>query len=226
MFPVFAAFYYWLPKITGRILDERLGKVSFWLMFIGFNAAFFPMHITGILGMPRRQYTYPAGLGWGDWNLASTIGAFLLAFGILLSIINFFVSQRRGRLAGENPWNADTLEWDVPSPPPVYGSVHIPTVASRHPLWDPHDESEDPDGLRILDQGRFTLSTTSLDGHTVAIAQMPEDSLMPFFASLAITLVFVAVLLTWLWLALGGFVLTFVFLAFWMWPKTPKRLAT
>lgn len=226
MFPVFAAFYYWLPKITGRMLDERLGKISFWIMFIGFNAAFFPMHISGILGMPRRQYTYPAGLGWGDWNLASTIGAFLLAFGILLSIINFFISQRRGRLAAENPWNADTLEWDMPSPPPVYGTVHIPTVASRHPLWDPHDESEDPDGIRILDQGRFTLSTTSLDGHTVAIAQMPGDSLMPFFASLAITLVFVAVLLTWLWLALGGFVLTFIFLAFWMWPKAPKRLAT
>lgn len=225
LFPVFAAIYYWYPKITGRMLDETLGKISFWLMFLGFNAAFFPMHLLGILGMPRRQFTYPGGLGWGSWNLASTIGAFILAFGILLSIINFFVSNRRGRLAGNNPWNADTLEWDVPSPPPVYGSVHIPTVTSRHPLWDEHDEEEDPEGVRILDQGRFTLSTSTLDGRTLAIAQMPEDTLMPFICSLAITLIFVAVILNWLWVALGAFVFTFFIVGVWMWPETPKRLA-
>lgn len=225
LFPVFAALYYWYPKITGRMLDERLGKVSFWVMFLGFNAAFFPMHLLGILGMPRRQFTYPGGLGWDSWNLASTVGAFTLAFGILLSIINFFVSYRRGKLAGNNPWNADTLEWDVPSPPPVYGSVHIPTVASRHPLWDEHEEEEDPEGLRILDQGRFTLSTSWLDGHTEAIAQMPEDTPLPFITSLAITLVFVAVILNWLWVALGAFVFTFFLLGVWMWPEAPKRLA-
>ncbi len=218
LLPVFAAFYYWLPKITGRMLDETLGKISFWIMFIGLNVAFFPMHILGIIGMPRRQYTYPGGLGWDSLNLTATIGAFMLAFGILLSIWNFFKSLH-GPLAGRNPWNADTLEWDIPSPPPPYGSVHIPTVVSRHPLWDDHDEEEDPGDKRVLDQGRFTLATTPLDGYTVALARMPEDTLMPLVASLTITLVFVGLLLNWLWVALAGFLATVVVSMIWLWPK-------
>lgn len=110
MFPVFAGFYYWLPKMTGRMLSERLGKISFWVSFIGFNLAFFTMHILGVEGMPRRIYTYPRGLTWEPLNILVTIGAFILGVGILLSIINFFWSLKNGTPAPKNPWNADTLE--------------------------------------------------------------------------------------------------------------------
>jgi len=219
MLPVFAAFYYWLPKVTGRMMSEALGKVSFWFIFVGLNVAFFPMHILGIIGMPRRQWTYPAGLGWGSLNMMATIGAFAIAFGIALSIWNFFVSLRVGRLAGHNPWNADTLEWDVPSPPPPYGSVHIPTVVSRHPLWDDHEEEEDPRDERILDQGRLTLATTPLDGRLFGIARMPEDTVTPLLANLALTLIFVALILKSLWVALGGFVVLVVISGIWLWPE-------
>ena len=131
MFPVFAAFYCWLPKITGRMLNETLGKISFWIMVVGFNVGFFPMHLLGIEGMPRRIYTYAPGLGLDSLNFISTIGVFILGFGMLLSLWNFFSSVILGRgvLAGKNPWGADTLEWSTDSPPAPYGSVHIPTAA-------------------------------------------------------------------------------------------------
>src|SRR5579862_6771028 len=136
MFPVFAAFYYWLPKMTGRLMDETLGKWSFWVMFIGFNVGFFPMHILGLLGMPRRIYTYESGLGFDGLNITVTIGAFVLGVGILLSILNFFNSVRSGKVAGCNPWNSDGLEWETNSPPESYAVAHIPVVVTRHPLWD------------------------------------------------------------------------------------------
>src|SRR5581483_8223454 len=111
VFPFFAAMHYWYPKVTGRLYDERLGRLSFWLFFVGFNVLFFPMHIAGLLGMPRRVYTYPAGMGWGVYNLIETIGGFVLAGGILLVVANFVLSRWTGALAGPNPWGADTLEW-------------------------------------------------------------------------------------------------------------------
>ncbi len=111
VFPLFGAFYYWFPKMTGRLLSERLGKWNFWLFFIGFNVAFFPMHILGLHGMPRRVYTYPAEMGWGTLNMISTIGAFTIALSVLLFIVNVLVSRRRGEPAGDNPWGAGTLEW-------------------------------------------------------------------------------------------------------------------
>lgn len=153
VFPVFAGFYYWLPKMTGRMMDEKLGKLSFWVMFIGFNLGFFPMHNLGLLGMPRRIYTYPAGVGFDGLNELVTFGAFLFGIGILISILNLLYSLRAGRPAGENPWNADTLEWSTSSPPKAFGSEHIPVVVSRHPLWDDFEEEEYPDNDRVLDWG-------------------------------------------------------------------------
>ena len=191
-------------------------------MFIGFNVAFFPMHITGLLGMPRRIYTYPAGLGWQPWNLASTVGAFVLAAGILISLWNFFVSMRSGEIAGRDPWQADSLEWDMPSPPPSYGTVHIPTVRSRHPLWDEHDEEDDPGGQRILDDGRLTLASTSLDADVLALARMPEDTITPLLLALALTLLFTALILKWLWVALAGLILMAVVTGVWLWPEGRK----
>jgi cytochrome c oxidase subunit 1/cytochrome c oxidase subunit I+III len=219
MLPVFAAFYYWYPKMTGRMLGERLGKVSFWWIFIGLNLAFFPMHILALMGMPRRQYTYAQGLGWGAINLVETIGAFILGFGILLTIINFIKAVRGGAMAGSNPWNADTLEWSTSSPPPSYGSVHIPTVRSRNPLWDEHEEEYDPDGERILDQGRLTLASTALDAFPHSLTRIPEDSITPLLLALSMTGVFTALLFTRLWIAVGFAVASLIINAIWLWPK-------
>ncbi len=225
VFPVFAGFYYWLPKMSGRLMNERLGTWSFWLMFVGINVTFFPMHVLGIEGMTRRIYTFSSGLGWDSMNQLATIGSFILSVGILLSIINFFSSLRGGKLAGGNPWNADTLEWSTESPPAVYGSIHIPTVVSRHPLWDDYDEEEDPNDSRVLDQTRLTLSSTALDAEPVSLAYMPEDSLWPFFFNLGMTVFFVALIVKWLWLALAGVIAMLVFNAIWLWPKPLKRPA-
>ncbi|HLI27995.1 MAG TPA: cytochrome c oxidase subunit I [Chloroflexota bacterium] len=135
-FGISAAAYYWFPKITGRLLDERLGKLHFWLTVIGFNLTFFPMHWLGLQGMPRRVYTYPDLPGWGLWNLVETIGAFILAASVLVFLWNVSVSLRRGALAGDNPWNAWTLEWATTSPPPAYNFATLPPIRSARPLWD------------------------------------------------------------------------------------------
>jgi cytochrome c oxidase subunit I len=223
VFPVFAAFYYWLPKITGRMMSDRLGAWSFWVMFIGFNLTFFPMQILGLLGMPRRIYTYPAVTGWGWLNMLESVGTAILTIGILISVWNLFRSLRSGALAGDNPWNADTLEWDTTSPPAVYGTEHIPVVETRHPLWDPFDESSDPTGDRVLDEGRVTVVTTALDAAPIAIAKMPEDTLMPFVMAVAMTVVFAAVLLKALWIAGLATLVCFIVMAAWLWPE-PERV--
>jgi cytochrome c oxidase subunit 1/cytochrome c oxidase subunit I+III len=219
VFPVFAALYYWLPKMTGRMMDERAGRWSFWLMFVGFNLAFFPMHLTGLAGMPRRIYTYPSGMGWDGTNLLITVGAAVLAVGVLVSLLNFVLSARSGAPAGPNPWNADTLEWSLDSPPPVYASAHIPTVASRHPLWDAHDEEYDPGGERILAEGRLTLATTWRDARPVAISQMPEDTATPLLLALALTALFSALLLKALWFLAAFAVISLIVAAVWLWPR-------
>ncbi|MGH9562452.1 MAG: cytochrome c oxidase subunit I, partial [Terracidiphilus sp.] len=225
VFPVFAGFYYWLPKMTGRMMSERLGKWSFWIMFIGFNVGFFPMHILGLLGMPRRIYTYQQGLGFTHWNMVVTVGAFVLGLGILLSIINLFVSLRAGVYAGPNPWNADGLEWSTDSPPKPYGSEHIPLVASRHPLWDDFEEEEDPDNDRVLAGGRLTPTTTVLDAVPMGIATIPEESLAPLWMSLALFAFFTTMAWQLVWWALGTLVVTFLIGCWWMWPRTEKEIA-
>jgi cytochrome c oxidase subunit I len=136
VFALFGGFYYWLPKITGRLLSEKLAKWHFWLMFFGMNATYFPMYILGLSGMPRRVFSYSASQGWGPLNLLSTIGAFTIATSVLIFIINFFTSMRKGEKAGNDPWDAQTLEWTVSSPPPAYNFAQIPVVSSRRPFWD------------------------------------------------------------------------------------------
>jgi cytochrome c oxidase subunit I+III len=139
LFPVLAGFYYWLPKMTGRMLNERLGKWNFWVLFVGVNLTFFPMHFVGLRGMPRRVYTYPAGMGW-DWlNAAESAGAVVTVVGVLLFLINVFWSRKSGAIAPANPWGAATLEWAMSSPPPEYNFTVIPTVRGREPLWERHD---------------------------------------------------------------------------------------
>jgi cytochrome c oxidase subunit 1 len=136
LFTIFAAIYYWFPKVTGRLLSERLGKWHFWIFVIGFNLTFMPQHISGVLGMPRRIYTYEAGRGLELWNALSTAGVPFQIAGVLLLVINIAWALRRGAPAGDDPWDAWTLEWTTTSPPPEYNFETIPTVRSRRPLWD------------------------------------------------------------------------------------------
>ena len=144
LFSLFAAFYYWFPKMSGRMLSEKLGRLHFWLFLIGFHMTFDFMHIPGILGMPRRIYTYEPGRGWDTWNLIITIGVAFQAAGILVFIYNLFSSYLRGEPAGNDPWDAWTLEWSTSSPPSDYNFAKIPVVRSRRPLWD-IKHPEDPD---------------------------------------------------------------------------------
>ena len=221
--PVLGATYFWFPKMTGRMMDERLGRWNFWLVFIGLNVAFLPMHLTGLYGMPRRVYTYREGMGWDTLNLITTIGGFILAAGMLLFLVNVVRSLRRGLPAGPNPWDAATLEWSVPSPPPPYNFAVIPTVASRHPLWEDrlqeeHAKSSLERGL-LLGRGREVVATTPLDGEPDLILEMPEDTIAPFLLAVALTLCFVALLLKLLVLAaVAGAGAAFALL-FWLWPR-------
>ncbi|HEX6121602.1 MAG TPA: cbb3-type cytochrome c oxidase subunit I, partial [Ktedonobacterales bacterium] len=144
---MFAGFFYWWPKFSGRLLNERLGQLQFWLFLIGLNLAFFPMHILGLMGMPRRQYTYPSGLGWDGLNLASTIGAFTLAVGVLIFVVNVIITLRKKADAVGDPWSGFTLEWATTSPPPPENFATIPVVRSRRPVWD-MNHPEDPDWRR------------------------------------------------------------------------------
>jgi len=133
---IFAGLYHYFPKITGRLMNEPLGKWHFWINFVGMNLTFFPMHFSGMLGMPRRIYTYDSGQGWDSYNLMSSIGAYMLAVATLIFFYNFFTSRKRGAIAGHNPWHAGTLEWSIPSPPPEYNFATLPQVTSRYPLWE------------------------------------------------------------------------------------------
>lgn len=223
--PVFAAFYYWLPKMTGRLMHETAGKWSCWTMFAGFNLAFFPMHVMGLLGMPRRVYTYPAGMGWGTLNLTATIGAFILAFGILISLFNFFWSLRHGAPAGPNPWNAESLEWTVSSPPPVYGHKVILQVESRHPLWD---EATHPFAVQALEQSgddRVTLATSALDAEPKALSHMPGETITPLLLSLALTVAFVSIIFRQPVAAGAGLLAVAALLARWFWPEANQEAA-
>lgn len=227
VFPVVGAIYYWFPKFSGKLMNERLGKWNFWTMFIGFNVGFFPMHILGLAGMPRRIYTYQDGLGWGTLNLIVTLGSYVFAVGILLTIINVFVSLRRGKVAGPNPWDAPSLEWSVSSPPPPYNFAVIPIVASRYPLWEdrlqhrdnPDDDASSLERGLLLDKGRETIGTTSLDAEPDVILKMPGDTYAPLVLAVALTALFVGALLQAWWLLLAGLAASVIAATHWLWPE-------
>ena len=223
VFPVVGGIFYWFPKFTGRLMNETLGKWTFWVMFIGFNVGFFPMHILGLAGMPRRIYTYPEGLGWGPLNLVVTLGSYVFAIGVLLFFVNVFVSLKRGKPAGNNPWDAASLEWSTSSPPPVYNFAVIPTVASRYPLWEGRlnqgeDRSSTQQGF-LLDKGRETMGTTSLDAEPDVILKMPPDSYSPLLLALALAAVFIGALLHSWWLLGACLVVTLLASIAWLWPR-------
>jgi cytochrome c oxidase subunit I len=223
VFPVIGGIYYWFPKVTGRLMNEALGKWSFWVMFLGFNLAFFPMHILGLEGMPRRIYTYSDRLGWGIPNLVVSIGAFVFALGILIFLINFSISLKRGERASNNPWDAPSLEWSTSSPPPVYNFAVIPVIASRYPLWEERlREKEDRSSIRsglLLDRGRETVGTTLLDAEPNVILEMPGDSYLPFILTLGMTAFFSSLMMHSWWGGGISIVVMLVVSVAWLWPR-------
>ncbi|MDQ9172122.1 cytochrome c oxidase subunit I [Oxalobacteraceae bacterium R-40] len=218
VFPLFAAFYYWAPFVSTRPLSERLGKWAFWLMFIGFNVSFFPMHITGLAGMPRRVYTYGEETGWGPLNMLSTVGAYIVAAGVLIFLIDMAKNFRMGSKNAGNVWNAGTLEW---LPSDNYANRSIPIITSREPLWDQPNLAEDVDAGRYYlpntaTGGRETLITSAIDAKPQYVLQMPGPSwptvlaafgTAGFFLFLTVKMVIPAVLsgilafwMVWKWL--------------------------
>ncbi|HVS85589.1 MAG TPA: cbb3-type cytochrome c oxidase subunit I [Gaiellaceae bacterium] len=199
VFPIFGGMYFWFPKVTGKLYFERPGQISFWLLFLGTNLLFFPMHIVGLEGMTRRVYTYPSGLGWGAENLAETIGAYLTAAGILALLGNLVWSFFRGEPAGPDPWHGATLEWTIPSPPPEYNFAVIPKVSSAYANWDEEDRAEDRRKLAaaqlVLDRGHEAPVASPVDGWFADVMQMPHDSPHPPLLALALSLVFTALVL-------------------------------
>jgi len=216
VFPLFGAFYYWFPKFTGRMLSEGWGKLNFWLMFVGFNLTFFPMHLLGLKGMTRRVYTYQPGLGWANMNLAATAGGVLLTLGVLVFIINFFKSRRTGELAGDNPWNASTLEWATTSPPPSYNFFRIPTVAGRDAIWVQAPDQPVVVGLRS--DVRHVLVTKMLDAEPDHIEEFPSPTIWPLLAALSTTALFIGSIFT-PWAVVWGSIPVAVTLIGWFWPK-------
>ena len=205
---LFAGFYYWLPKVFGRMLDERIGKLNFWTMLIGFNLTFFPMHFVGLYGMPRRTYEYDSGLGWEIWNQIETVGAFLVAFSTLVFLVNVIVSikMKRGAVAGNDPWDARTLEWSTSSPPPEFNFVEVPEVESRDDFWRRKYTEDDEGRLLPLPSGGAAAAAAD-DGHHV---HMPSPSYFPFVAALGLLpLGYAAVYRSFVWLAVGVVILLF-----------------
>ncbi len=228
VFPLFAAFYFYIPRATGRMLSEALGQVSFWLMFIGFNTSFLPMHLTGLLGMPRRVYTYPAAMGWDGLNLVSTLGAYLVGAAVLAFIVNVVWSLARGRDAGTNPWDADGLEWGSRTPPPPYNLRSIPPVRSRYPLWDEPDLPQRIQGgreyLGTAPEGRReSLVTSMVAAKPEYVVRLPHPTSLPLLAGLATGAGFVGVLISAYWVSLTGVAALVAILALWWWSPLPEK---
>jgi cytochrome c oxidase subunit 1 len=223
VFPLFGAIYYWYPKITGRLMNERLGALHFWLFFIGFNLTFFPMHQLGMQGMPRRIYTYPPETGWGLLNAIASSGAVLMALGVILFVYNAWVSRIRGEEAGDNPWDAGTLEWATSSPPPNCNFVYPPTVAGREPLWD--NPADQPVVVGLRNDVRDVLITHVHDATPDHRTEFPAPSIWPFVTAVATTALFIGSIFT-PWAVVYGSIPLFVALTGWFWPKQPGETGT
>ena len=227
VFPVIAGVYYYFPFVTAKKLSDTFGRIAFWLMFIGFNIAFLPMHITGLRGMPRRVYTYPEGLGWDTLNLTSSIGAFVLATGILIIAIDVLRPKRKQPHAERNPWNAGTLEWLEEMPDQPWGVRSIPIVTNRYPLW------ADPDFIKKVDEGQFyladaqegrreTLVTSVLDAEPEFCLRVPGPSFAPMVTAIFAGSAFITSTFHWYALALASAALALAALLYWLWTGTAE----
>jgi cytochrome c oxidase subunit I+III len=232
LLPLFGGLYYYWPLITGKKLSDRLGRTAFWILFVGANLTFFPMHITGLLGMPRRVFTYPAELGVDGLNLASTIGSYLFAAGVLLIVVDLALSPRRQK-APRNPWSAGTLEWLAHPDDEDWGIRSVPLIESRYPIWDQKDF------VAKVDEGRFflpdaeegrreTIITTTLDARPAQVIRLGTPSVIPMITAVALGSVFILTTYHLYWLALGGGVATLAAVLVWLWstaeiPEKPEK---
>jgi cytochrome c oxidase subunit 1/cytochrome c oxidase subunit I+III len=221
--PLLAGLFYWWPKMTGRMTSRTGGFVSFGLVFAGLNLTFFPMHISGLLGMPRRIYTYDGDLGWNVWNLLSTIGAFLLGLGFLFTLFVFVQSLFHGERAPDDPWESNTLEWATGSPPKEYNFPVLPTVHSLNPLWDEESlasmTEHDEDDVRTLTEEHQTLRTSELDARIERVMSMPEETLTPILVAASLTIVVVFLLVgVYIGAYVGGALLALCLLR-WTWNR-------
>ncbi|MFN2476976.1 MAG: cytochrome c oxidase subunit I [Chthoniobacterales bacterium] len=214
VFPFFGALYYWFPKWTGRMLNESLGKLNFWTLFIGFNMAFFPMHILGLKGMTRRIYTYVPETGWGNLNLLATIGAAIIGISVLVFLINVIVSLKKGAIADANPWRAPSLEWSISSPPPAYNYYHPPSVIGREPMWQ--NPEEQPVVVGLSKEKREVLNTTIIDAQPEHKYELAIDSIWPLCLAIV-----VGATMTWFifspWAIPLGALGSLIVLYFWFW---------
>jgi cytochrome c oxidase subunit 1 len=197
VFGLFGGLFYWFPKLYGRYMNERLGKITFWTVLAGFNLTFFPMHLVGLHGMPRRTYTYPANMGWTTLNRIESVGSGVIALGVLMLLINLWASRKHGVPSGADPWDARTLEWSIPSPPPEYNFARIPRVRSRLPLWDitfPRQGAEGPPstGTRPRHAAEAGIHIEQATGKTAKDLHipMPNPTIKPFICALGLTVMF------------------------------------
>jgi len=190
MFGLFAGLYYYFPKMSGRFLSEKLGNWHFWLSLIGMNLTFFPMHFSGLLGMPRRTYQYDAGQGIELFNMLSTIGTLVLMLGTLFGLINLWKSWKSGERASSNPWGAPTIEWAIPSPPPEHNFDELPKITSRYPLWDLKGPVIARETTVAEEAGRVQKTAKQL-GIT-----MPNPSIMPLITAAGMIVMFSGLLFT------------------------------
>ncbi|MBB3104235.1 cytochrome c oxidase subunit I [Azomonas macrocytogenes] len=225
LFPVAAGIYYFYPMVVGKQLSERLGRIVFWVMFIGFNIAFLPMHFTGLLGMPRRVYTYAAGIGFDTLNLVSSIGAFIFASGLALLFYDTLRPRRNQPYSPRNPWNAGTLEWLGEMPAKSWGVRSIPLIKSRYPLWD------QPNLMRDVDEGRCylpdaeegkreTLITSTIDARPAQCLRVPNSTFKSFWAAVFTGGLFIFATYAWYTVALISAALAFVTILIWLWTDT------
>jgi len=228
LFPLLAGIHYYFPIATGKMLSRRLGIWSFWLMFAGFNICFLPMHLTGLLGMPRRVFTFPGGLGW-DWlNLVSSVGAFVFAAGFLVFVWDVVRPKREADFATRNPWKAGTVEWMLEMPPKPWGSRTIPKIESRYPLWD------DPEFLTKYDEGRFYLSdaeegkretiiTSVLDAQPIQCLRVSGPAVITMIAAGMLGASFIFATFHWWWLTIIATLGALGAIIFWLWTGTAQH---
>jgi cytochrome c oxidase subunit I len=223
VFPLFGAIYYWFPKMTGRMPGPRLGAWVFGLMFTGFNLTFFPMHLLGLHGMPRRIYTYQTALGWGTLNLTASLGALLMFCGVSLFLIDLVTALLHGATASDNPWNAGTLEWATSSPPPHSNFLRQPTAGGRDPLWE--NPPDQPVIVGLRDDVREVLVTHVLDAEPDHRIDMPDPSIWPLLTAIATTVLFVWSIFT-PWGVVYGAAPLFVTMTGWFWPRSSDEGGT
>jgi cytochrome c oxidase subunit I len=217
---IFGGIYYWFPKIFGRMLNDKMGQIHFWVTLLAFNMTFFPMHFLGIDGMPRRIYTYQSGMGWDFWNFEETIGAYILGLSVLFFAFNIIKSMRSGEIAPADPWDARTLEWSIPSPPPVYNFAIVPTVNSRDAFWEQKYGSAKP-----TEAAKENLNPDPVKARHI---HMPRPSYFPLTAAIGILFMGMGMVMhgdgmaiSWYVVAAGVAVLTF---SLFSWSFEPNEL--